>query len=1074
MLQAISLATALALLPQGAGLPTPDDPALRAVVERFFATQEAEDVDGYLSLWSAKAERPRREQLQYIFESGDDKFRDLTMQRVGGTGDSVRVRVSVMRSRTNHLMKGPDGASRTFNLRYVTSLTFVREGADWKLLREGVPADDLAIAVLAAPTERERNALLDAEPDLLDERVLEAMSRRGDAEAQKGRNAEAQQIYERILEVARRLGNRKSEGRALQNVANALYFQRQFARAIETYEQRLALERAQSNDEGIAAALSGIGTVRYAQFEYSAALASHREALAIQERLDDTMALASTLISTGNVLYVQGDYEAAIVDYVRARDQYRRLAYTGGEARALEGLGLAYAAHGDFASALEAYGKVLDEWRARKAVHGQAGALFSIAEIHFRLGNIEVARPLFDQSRTLFESVKDLARAGRGWQGIALTDLVAARFAGAEQAYVKSQQACAAVADDECVAHAVVGAAFAQASQDRFDEAIATYGKGILLFSNLDKVEEAARGEIGLSRALAGKADYDGALRAARRAQERAQAIKSDDVMWRALVSEARAHQGLGDSGSAMQAVRGAMTTLERMNRTALERPGYRIASDSVAVFGLLAILQADAGDAAGALDTAEQLRSHALRLSIAANEREIYRAMSAEEREDERRLTIELASLYVQRDKERGLPKPDAERIKRLDVRIREAAEKRAAQQQRLFERHPDLRTWRGLTPPPGHREIPLGRGDVMLQFVIDDNALLVLTAAAGEETPEYAAHAVPIPRQKFAERIARIMEPAALRDLGEWRRRMTELTSLLPASVLSLLRSAARVIVVPDDILWRIPFEALPLEDLFLGDRATVTYAASAFSLHARSALDQTAKEAPPPEGAPSGIPMLAAGAPVLADEMRERVKATAPGWALRAAASAEREMTRAASVYDGAGAVVKTGVAATEAAFRAEAARAAVLHLAVPFRMNSASPLFSPLLFSPPPSPTTADRTDDGVLDAREVMNMSLEGRAVILSDAAATSMRNAADAMPAVQWAWLASGVPTLVLPRWASDDAVNHELLADVHKRLKAGGRAGEALRRAAAAIRGRPETRAPYFWAQWMAIGRDR
>ena len=51
------------------------DPALRAAVERFYATQEAEDADAYLSLWSATAERPRPEQLRFVFESGDDKLR---------------------------------------------------------------------------------------------------------------------------------------------------------------------------------------------------------------------------------------------------------------------------------------------------------------------------------------------------------------------------------------------------------------------------------------------------------------------------------------------------------------------------------------------------------------------------------------------------------------------------------------------------------------------------------------------------------------------------------------------------------------------------------------------------------------------------------------------------------------------------------------------------------------------------------------------------------------------------------------------------------------------------------------
>ena len=38
----------------------------------------------------------------------------------------------------------------------------------------------------------------------------------------------------------------------LQNIGNAMYYQRSFAGAMRAYEQGLALQRAAANDEGIA------------------------------------------------------------------------------------------------------------------------------------------------------------------------------------------------------------------------------------------------------------------------------------------------------------------------------------------------------------------------------------------------------------------------------------------------------------------------------------------------------------------------------------------------------------------------------------------------------------------------------------------------------------------------------------------------------------------------------------------------------------------------------------------------------------------------------------------------------
>src|SRR5919112_3205302 len=89
------------------------DPALREAVERFYATQQAEDVAGYLSLWSASAARPPAGQLQYVFDSGDDQFSGLTILRVSPAAGRTVVRASVIRDRTSTATR-PDAAPVTF------------------------------------------------------------------------------------------------------------------------------------------------------------------------------------------------------------------------------------------------------------------------------------------------------------------------------------------------------------------------------------------------------------------------------------------------------------------------------------------------------------------------------------------------------------------------------------------------------------------------------------------------------------------------------------------------------------------------------------------------------------------------------------------------------------------------------------------------------------------------------------------------------------------------------------------------------------------------------------------------
>jgi tetratricopeptide (TPR) repeat protein len=1048
------------------------DPALRAAVERFFAMQEAEDVAGYLALWSKSAQLPQAQQLKFIFDTGDDKFTDLTIERAAVLGTQARVRIRVFRARTG---TRPDGTPTTFNTRLLWTLTFVREGEEWKVLREGTPIDELALALIVASTAEERKALLDAEPDLLNDRLLDSMSRRGDAEAQKTMYGAAEKIYERVLEIAQAIGSRRGEGQALQNLGNSYYFQRKYPAALEMFQRRLAIERESANQEGIASALAGVGSVHYATFEYSASLASYREAAAILEKLDDKMSLASALISTGNVLYLQGDLEGAITDYRRSRELYRGFAYKAGEARALEGLGLVLTAQGDLAGALDAYGGVLEEGRARNDPRGQATAHFSIGEIHFMLGNLDTARAQFEQSRGFYSKTNDFANVGRSWQGIALTDLVAARFAAAEQGYVKSQEACAANDDQACVARAMVGLAFAQSSQEHFDKAIGTYGHAIAAFTKLadgaqaasDKrgfLEDAARAEIGLAQALAGKKDHKAGLAAAARAYDRAVALSSGDVLWRALAAQARALRRLGEVVPALAAAREAVATIDRLKLEALTRPDARIVSDSVAAYGILAVLQAEARDDSAVFNTTEQRRGHALRLALAVNEREIHRGMTSEERAEERALAGELVALNVQRDRQKALPKPDTERLARLDTAITDVRNRRAAQQQRLFERLPDLRRWRALEPPATVDVLPAALktpGSVILQFVIDEDDVLVMTAVASEDGPLLASHVSPITRQKLAERVAALNDAAALRDFKAWSKAALEVAAVLPPSVLKTLAASRAVVIVPDDVLWRVPFEALPLEDRYLADFVTVTYAGSvtAFMAPTQTAVDRPA------------VPLVGVGAPELAASIRERLKATAPDWTLRAPQGAERELKAAAALYAEPAAVVQLGAAATEPAFRSDAERAALLHIAAPFRTNSASPLFSPLLL------TTAaeerpENAADGVLEAREIMNLRLRARTAVLTDGTAMSMRNAAAVLPTLQWTWLAAGVPALILPRWVGDDAASDALIAELHARLKAGDSPADALQAARMKVRKAENTVAPYFWAGWMLVGK--
>ncbi len=1055
---------AFALLATFAAPQAPDvDPSLRSAVEHFYAMQEAEDVAGYMALWAKAAQDPQRQaQLKFIFDSGDDRFSDLTITSVRPLGAQTVVRLSVIRDRTT-TSRRPDGSPFVFHTTILAALTYVREAGEWKLVREGSVVDALADAVIAAAGADEREQVLASEPNLVNPLLVSAISRQADAAAQRRDYPRAQTLYERALELAIRVGHKKLQAEVLQNLGNALYYQRNFAAAKPIYEQSVAVQRELGNQDGVASALVGLGTAQYSQFEYSDALVTFHDALAIQERLDDRLSIATTLISTGNIQFVEGDFTGAIADYRRSRDLYRAFADRRGEARALDGLGRSYAAQGDLAGALEAFNGVLEEGKSRNDPSLQGTALLSLGDVHFRLGNLDTARALFDQSRTQFEKPGDLPNVGHAWQAMAMTDLVSGRFAAAEEEYGRSSTVCTAAQDAECAARGIVGLAFAQSSQEHYGLAIASYRKAIASFTALKKREEAARAEIGLSQALTGNREYADALAAARHANDEGVAIAEPDVVWRALLSQGRAQRHLARAGDALSSATEAVKTIERILQDAFEGRGDLPSADSASAYALLAVLQAEANDPVAVFATVERRRAHSLRIALARNERDISRGMTATEREDERSLAGEVVSVRAQLDHEKALPKPDAVRVERLRQRLLTSVDKRTTQRSQLFARVPDLRTWRGLGAAVNADEAAavLAAGEALVEFVIDDEDLLAVVLSPGSERPDCRVYLAPVTRQTLAERVARAIDPVSMREIKAWQAASADLLKTIPAGALTAMSGASKTIVVPDDVLWRVPFEALTVADGFLADRTSILYAGSATSL----------VRVPPLEASSNGSP-LAIGAPEVSSTIRDRVRMTAPNWSLRPSEAADAEIQMVGSLFDDPAMKVLSRAEATESAFRGQAGAATLLHIAAPFRVNGASPLFSPVLLTPDAAAADASADVDGVLEAREIMNLDLHARAVVFADSASTSMRNAAPGIDLVRWAWRAAGVPTIVLPRWATDDAQDHAMLKELYGRLRVGDAPDVALQAARTAIRSAEAMRAPFFWAGWMVVGR--
>ena len=386
-----------------------------------------------------------------------------------------------------------DGSPQVFRSTVLSSFTLARGADGWEIVGERSGAEEVVDDLLAAsPAERDR---LLGDPFNRAPAVIQAMASRASRLAMGQQSRAAQAVLETALVATRAAGDQRNESATLQNLANALYFQRDYARAMECYQQRLSLARQMHDDEAIAASLLGVATTLYARGDYTSSLASYREALAIYERTETAPAIGSTLISIGNVEFMQADYEASTGSYRRALTYLEGALNLGAVAMAKTGLARVYSAQGNLPAALEIYSTVLDEARAReragaRAAIDLAATLESIGELHYRLGNVDQARAAFDEARKMSDARHDPGSAGRLYLDLGLTELSAERPDAALVDYGEGRARFEQAQQPDGAARAWVGVGFSQAAREQYAAAITAYRTAIASFETLQLSEE--------------------------------------------------------------------------------------------------------------------------------------------------------------------------------------------------------------------------------------------------------------------------------------------------------------------------------------------------------------------------------------------------------------------------------------------------------------------------------------------------------------------------------------------------------------------------------------------------------
>lgn len=436
---------------------------------------------------------------------------------------------------------------------------------------------------------------------------------------------------------------------------------------------------------------------------------------------------------------------------------------------------------------------------------------------------------------------------------------------------------------------------------------------------------------------------------------------------------------------------------------------------------------------------------------------------------EEQRDLSMRRNIAVLNRDLASAGQSSDQVRAAELQASLEKARLEYEAFQTSLYSVHPELRVTRGeLTPITLKETVELfhDRGAALIEYVItrESTYLFIVTRRAANSLPSLDVYPVPIKQADLEQRVERLRDQIAQRD-PDFQKNAAGLFNLLLKPAATQLSGKSTLIIVPDGILWDLPFQALQSDDgQYLIQRHAISYAPSL------TALREMQKR---PKSPPSTLDLVALGNPKIGSSVAARVKTGLMDYAVEPLPEAEKQVIALGQLYGSARSKVYFGTAATENRAKAEAPKARIIQFATHGILDSRSPMYSHLVLS-----QSADE-EDGMLEAWEVMKLNLRSDMVVLAACETARGRvGAGEGMIGMSWAFFVAGASATAASQWKVDSASTTELMLEFHRNLRSAARSSKspvtktrALQSASLRLLQSDAYRHPFYWAGFVLIG---
>lgn len=356
------------------------------------------------------------------------------------------------------------------------------------------------------------------------------------------------------------------------------------------------------------------------------------------------------------------------------------------------------------------------------------------------------------------------------------------------------------------------------------------------------------------------------------------------------------------------------------------------------------------------------------------------------------------------------------------------------------------------------------------LLQFALSEEQVFLFVATKAGERTELRAYPLGLRRYAISAGVSDFRKLIINRDQTEEIDRTARLWyDKLFASAQAQLHNKRRLVIVPDGLLWEMPFQSLKLPDgRFLIEQSAISYAPSFNVLRQMSQQPALAQNSLP------SAKLLALGNPSLSAQKMLVLPGGLMDQTLGPLPDAEKQVNWIRKNYGLQKSTVLIRELATESRFKTLAPEYDILHIAAHGLYNDLEPMRSSIVLSQ----TGKSGFEDGFLEAREIARLKLKARMAILS-ACETGRGQVRDGegIIGLPYALFVAGCPTTIVSQWNVDAESTADLMIALHTNLnqrKTHLSKAEALQKAAVSLITSKNDRFshPFFWAGFIAFGK--